>query len=205
MLYFHGNAEDVDLILVSLSRLACTVNTVLYVVEYPGYGAATGRPSEKGCFEAADALWHHVTALGWDAPHIFICGRSLGSGAAVYLAAKHVHLAGLALISPLTSCLATQLGAAIARVLKHCDLMKNAERMKHVHCPLTVIHGEKDHVVPCSHGRQIHRMASDPFTPLWIPKRGHNDMPEWEINDHLKHFVDVVIARGGSETAPLLQ
>ena len=59
----------------------------------------------------------------------------------------------------MSSGIATQLGL-FARVLRPIDIFVNTERIRSVSCPVVVVHGTADWVVPCSHGRTlpIHHM-----------------------------------------------
>ena len=67
--------------------------------------------------------------------------------------------------------------------------MQNAERVPRISCPLVVIHGTADMVVPCSHGRQLHAMAQKASEPLWVKGAGHNDIPLDVILGHVGRFI----------------
>jgi hypothetical protein len=45
-------------------------------------------------------------------------------------------------------------------------------------------------VVPCSHGRTLHKLAPNSHEPLWCHGRGHNDLPEEDVFSHLRDFLD---------------
>src|SRR5262249_21633001 len=56
VIFFHGRTGNMMHELSSLSMLhAMGVNMLM--VEYPGYGLSDGRPSERGCYRAAEAAW----------------------------------------------------------------------------------------------------------------------------------------------------
>ena len=44
----------------------------------------------------------------------------------------------------------------LARLLRPIDLFLNSERISSIRCPVVVLHGTRDWVVPCSHGRALH-------------------------------------------------
>lgn len=131
---------------------------------------------------------------------IVLFGRSLGSGPACYIAEKVEReggspadgLAGLVLLSPLCSGIATQLGS-LARLLRSIDLMHNVDRLPRIRCPIVVLHGTADRVVPCSHGRTLHSLARVSHPPLWIAGRGHNDIPDEPIFNHVAGFIGRVV------------
>ena len=115
IIYSHGNAEDLAQGWPELQRVADVLRIPVFGFDYPGYGTATGRTSEIGCFAAARAVWSHVREQEPQA-RIVLWGRSLGSGPAVHLAAtarpaeQASALAGLVLQSPVASCVGTVLG-----------------------------------------------------------------------------------------------
>ena len=204
LLFSHGNAEDLGDTLPFLSRCAEFLQVPVIGYEYPGYGLARHggshksngggggpacEPSEQGCFEAAEAAYAHVRGR-WPEWQVVLFGRSLGSGPACFIAeqAGGAKLAGLILLSPLCSGIATQLGP-LARVLRPIDLFVNTERIRSICCPVVVLHGTADWVVPCSHGRTLHRLALHSCEPLWARGKGHNDMPEADIFRHICGFV----------------
>jgi abhydrolase domain-containing protein 17 len=47
-----------------------------------------------------------------------------------------------------------------------------------VRCPVLVIHGEADDIIPFQHGQRLYASAPEPKQFLWIPGAGHNDFME---------------------------
>jgi len=82
IVYFGGNAEEVSWMLEEGPRRVPGAGWLL--VDYRGYGASEGAPSEKAL--SADALrWYdHVSK---PSQRVFVFGRSLGTGVAVHVAA----------------------------------------------------------------------------------------------------------------------
>lgn len=97
LIYFGGNAEDVALNLPDL--IAAFPNRAIYLLHYRGYGASSGKPSEKALFQDALALFDEVHPRH---AQITVMGRSLGSGVAMYVAA-HRPIERLFLITPFDS------------------------------------------------------------------------------------------------------
>ena len=54
--------------------------------------------------------------------------------------------------------------------------------------PCAIMHGTEDEVVPCENGRALYRALQQPFSPLWIEGRGHNDMPDTEVFEYTRVF-----------------
>ena len=85
--------------------------------------------------------------LGIDAKKIIVCGRSIGSGPAVHLAAKY-NPRCMFLISPIKSVvsIARKLCGNLANILmdERFDNVKVANKVK---CPVALFHGIEDNMV----------------------------------------------------------
>ena len=83
MIYFHGNGEDIGCCIETCSRLADALNAVVFVPEYPGYGASRGTPSSESIDAIARAVTTSICSQIQVPPsRIIIMGRSIGTGAA---------------------------------------------------------------------------------------------------------------------------
>ncbi len=174
ILYLHGNGEDLGGIRSHLESLRVLTGCSVLAVDYPGYGLSSGKPSETGTLRAADAAFDHLVSVrGYSQEDIVLWGASLGSGPAVDLAARR-HVRGVILVAPFTSTFRT-----ITRVkLLPFDRFDNLAKIDRVQSPLLVLHGERDEVVPFSHGRELADAAVNApvrrFLP--VPGAGHNDL-----------------------------
>jgi pimeloyl-ACP methyl ester carboxylesterase len=126
------------------------------VFDYPGYGRSEGRPTEGGCYAAADAAYDWLTrSRGVPPESVLLFGRSFGTAVAVDLAARRPHRA-LVLVSPFTSIPdAAQaqfplLPTGLAR--NRCDT-----RAKVIRCeqPTLIVHGTRDRLVPFELGERV--------------------------------------------------
>jgi fermentation-respiration switch protein FrsA (DUF1100 family) len=157
VLFSHANAEDVTTIYVWLRELAQALDVNVLAYSYTGYARSYGEPSEQHVYADADAAWAYLTDVR-RVPHgrILMYSRSIGSGAAVYLARRlsdaRTPPAGLVLQSPILS---------VFRVAFHFrftlpgDLFPNVDRIPGVECPVFVVHGTHDEVVPFWHGEEL--------------------------------------------------
>lgn len=174
LLYTHGNAEDLGDVLEMADGWQNKGFGVM-AYDFPGYGRSTGTPRESTCEEAIEAAWNHLTiSRGIIPSKIIIVGRSVGSGPSVWLAERK-RSAGLVLISPFTSVFAVRIPVPIFPR----DRFPSLKRIPQVKCPLLVIHGEEDTLIPASHGQKLvaaARVADKKF--LGIPGAGHNDLFE---------------------------
>ncbi|MEL6588995.1 MAG: alpha/beta hydrolase [Bacteroidota bacterium] len=87
VLYFHGNADDLQRWGEYLTDLTEKGYAVL-AIDYPGYGKSPGKPSEEGIYQATELAWQWALER-YSPDQIVIYGRSLGSGAASYLSSQH--------------------------------------------------------------------------------------------------------------------
>jgi fermentation-respiration switch protein FrsA (DUF1100 family) len=170
LLYSHGNAEDLGGVYPLLVRLREIGFSVL-AYDYRGYGTSEGKPSERGAYADIDAAYAYLTTtLGIPPGHIIAYGRSVGAGPAVDLAARR-PIGGLVLESAFTTAL-----RVITRVpLLPFDRFRNIDKIGRVGCPVLVMHGRADEVVPFAHGLALWRAAPEPKRFLWVDGAGHND------------------------------
>lgn len=175
LLWFYGNGENIAT-LAPVLREFRPPGTGLLVVDYPGYGASGGRAGEGAAYEAADLAYDELAALpGIDPDRIFAYGRSLGSAVATHVAATH-RVAGLILESPLTNAreIAARAYPFLPRFLVRLRL-DNIKTIAHIHCPVLVLHGTADRVIPPDMGRRVAAAAPGPAELVWIDGADHND------------------------------
>ena len=174
LIFFHGNAEDLGGIEPFLHLLRDRLGIAVLAWDYRGYGRSGGRVGEPATLRDAHTIFAYVTdALGVPTDRIILYGRSLGGGPAVELAASE-RCAMLVLQSAFTSTF-----RVMTRVrLLPFDKFNNLARMPRVRCPVLVIHGTADRVVPFYHGQQLYAAASGPKRHLWVEGAGHNDLVE---------------------------
>ncbi len=97
ILFSHGNAEDLGMILEWFLEFSQEVHVNILAYDYEGYGKSKGRPSEEGCYEDIDAAYAFLTQTMRTPPEqIVLYGRSLGSGPSCYLA-ERLHKAQVVL------------------------------------------------------------------------------------------------------------
>lgn len=188
VLMSHGNAEDLGSIYGVLHEWLYRDFSV-FVYDYPGYGTSSGKTTEKSVYQAAHAAYLYLTkTLDIPANRIIIYGRSIGAAIATQLALTHPS-AALILESPFVS--ASRVVTKIP--LLPFDKYNNLAKIKKIHCPVLVIHGTSDEIIPFWHGQKIYQAANHPKDYFWVEKAGHNDILLLEADmywEKIKHFVD---------------
>jgi pimeloyl-ACP methyl ester carboxylesterase len=145
--------------------------------EYLGYGMSGGEASEQGCMEAAEAAYQYlVTEKRTQPSRLIVEGGSLGAAVAVDVAANHpvgglVMLSGFSSIRDMTFRKYPYLPVDL--LLLHP--MDSVARLRKVKCPVLIVHGTADEVVPYDMS-QILLDAAPPGTGLLsLPGAGHSD------------------------------
>ncbi len=192
ILYSHGNAEDIG-DLKPLMELFRDHGFSTFSYDYEGYGTSTGRPSEKNVYRDIEAAYNYLTTdLKIDPDRIILLGRSIGSGAAVELALKH-RVAGLVIESGCVSAF---------RIRTHIPLVpfdkfNNLAKIKNIHCPILVMHGKNDKIIPFWHGQALFNKANPPKMHSWVDGASHNDF-FWVAGDDywktIEEFASMIIA-----------
>jgi fermentation-respiration switch protein FrsA (DUF1100 family) len=196
ILYSHGNGEDIEGVREVLELLQYKGFSVL-AYDYRGYGTSAGSSSEKKSYKDVEAAYEHLVGeLNTPAERVIALGRSVGGGVATHLACRK-KVAGLILESSFVSAFRV----ATRVPLLPFDKFRNISKIKKVRCPVLVIHGKKDKVVPFWHGEKLYKRANEPKLKFWVEEAGHNDLVSRAGSrylDVIKEFTDAVKARSKS-------
>lgn len=192
LLYSHGNGEDLGTIRPKLRHLR-KAGFAVFAYDYRGYGLSEGVPSAEGTYlDIAAAYGYLRDELAVEPERIILHGRSVGGGPAVDLAAR-VPVAGLILESSFT----TAFRVVTRLPLLPGDRFRNIDKIGDVECPVLVIHGRNDRIVPFSNGPALYRAAPEPKRKYWVEGAGHNGL--WldagpEYDEVLREFAALVSA-----------
>ena len=139
---------------------------------------------------------------GIDPSLIVLFGRSLGTGPTVDLCSRSPNIAGCILQSPLESGIRCFIGVCTSYTLYPMDIFRNYSKIENILCPVFIMHGTDDLVVPCNNGRSLYAQLQErschsslEYPPLWIQNRGHNDIPEDIILNHSRKFLNFLKTR----------
>jgi fermentation-respiration switch protein FrsA (DUF1100 family) len=177
LLYCHGNAGNLSHRGESMRRWHDQLNVNVLIFDYPGYGKSEGKPSEAGCYAAADAAYQWLIQSARIQPQdIIIEGGSLGAAVAIELARRVPHRALIA-ISAFTSIpdmARCQFPWLPARWLVR-NRFDNLSKIADCAGPVFIAHGDCDNLVPFSQGQRLFAAARE-------PKRFYR-MVGWDHND----------------------
>jgi fermentation-respiration switch protein FrsA (DUF1100 family) len=180
--------------------------------DYRGYAENPGSPSEDGLATDARAVWNYATKeLGVPRERIIVCGESLGGGVAIRLVSdlcrEGTPPAGLftqATFSSLTDAGAYHYPILPVRWILR-DRFDSLSRIGNVTCPLLMIHGQRDRIVPFMQGEELFSKAPSASATgldkqfVSLPEADHNDIfdysptaaSEWMTT--MRGFVDQVM------------
>jgi fermentation-respiration switch protein FrsA (DUF1100 family) len=170
LLYSHGNAEDLGVVRPILPVLRQLGFAVL-AYDYRGYGTSEGSPSERHAYGDIEAAYQHLAReRGVPSDRVIAYGRSVGAGAAVDLASRH-PVAGLIVESGFV----TAFRVMTRLPLLPFDKFRNIDKIAHVRCPVLLMHGEADEIVPLWHAQRLFQAAPPPKRLLAVAGAHHND------------------------------
>jgi abhydrolase domain-containing protein 17 len=213
LLFSHGNAEDLGMIYDWFNDLARVLRCNIMAYDYTGYGKSNGSPTEDGCYNDIEAAYNYLINERHILPEqIVLYGRSLGSGPSCYLAAKTAtkegrSVAGLILQSPLLSAYRV---AFNFRFTMAGDKFPNIDYAPNIQCPVFIIHGTQDEVVPFWHGQDLFLSVKQHWRakPFWVEGAGHNNIeamlrPTGAFVAKIVEYLDLhIAARRGRPARP---
>ena len=176
MIVFNGNAGNRAYRSDLAAQLPASGLSVL-LFDYRGYGENPGSPTEEGlALDARAARRYVLSRKDVDARRLVYLGESLGSAVAVRLAVEHPPHAVI-LRSPFTSFV--ELGRLhypilpVGWILR--DRYPSIDRIAKIGCPLLVIAGSADSIVPASQSRRLFEAALEPKRLELVEGADHND------------------------------
>ena len=180
ILFFHGNAEDIGLAYELLNHLRVTLQVHIIAVEYPGYGIYQGDCNEGRLYEDAYNIFSYLVTTGVEPSDIIPFGRSIGSGPASYLASE-IRPAALLLMSAYTSIKAAvkDIAGAFAQYFIK-DRFRNIDHISKVTCPVFLLHGQKDNMIPFEHSQDLRDKCAGPCSLILPANMDHNEFDFFE-------------------------
>jgi fermentation-respiration switch protein FrsA (DUF1100 family) len=158
VLHFHGNGENI-MHMESVAAPFVSRNYNLLAMDYRSYGKSTGTLSQESLYSDAMLFMHYLEDSGWKASDIIIYGRSIGTSIATQLASQKTPK-GLILHSPFYSLnsliLETRPYLPVDILLKYP--LESAEYMSKVDCPVLILHGDADSIVPLSSAEKLSKI-----------------------------------------------
>ncbi len=188
VVYAHGNAGNLSHRIPTAEVWRRQLGLSVLLFDYRGYGRSQGVPDESGIRQDTLAAYGEALRLGGEIP--LVAGRSLGTVPAIYVAAER-EVRGLLLDSPMAS--AARMAPRVLPLpgIRHLISMQldNVGSIGRVQCPVLILHGQQDRIIPIEQGREVYNAARE-ATFVALPGLGHNEPRTTpEVLNHFRSFV----------------
>jgi pimeloyl-ACP methyl ester carboxylesterase len=187
ILFFHGNYESLETEATAEVPLLHATDANVLVVDYRGYGSSSPLQASGPTTEAdARAALRYLTEQRHVAlSNIVLAGRSIGAGVATQLAVESPEIAGLILMTPVTSIadVANQSWTfrCLLRPVEWFTRASNFDteaKITAVHAPLLIVAGTRDALARPWMAERIHERANAPKSLHMVEGADHNDIVE---------------------------
>jgi fermentation-respiration switch protein FrsA (DUF1100 family) len=151
-----------------------------FMVDYRGFGKSKGKRNEAILYSDSQYLYKWLSTK-YKEEHIVILGRSFGSGVAARIASWNKPKM-LILDSPYYSFNHNmkRWGFWLPISLLSRYKIPTYQFLKHVTCPINIIHGSRDTLISYKQGVKLYEENKDRATLYTISGGKHNDLPEFE-------------------------
>lgn len=187
---FHGNAGNIAL-RAGKTRDFLNRGYGYLLAEYRGYGGNPGKPAEEGLYADGRAWLESVKSYP-----VVIWGESLGTGVATRMATEYKAQAVI-LEAPFTR--AADVGQKAYPYLPVSLLIRDRfdsiSRIRDIHSPLLIVHGEFDDVVPIQLGRRLFETATEPKEFVMLSGAGHSNLYDFGIVPAIDVFLQKTLAK----------
>jgi esterase/lipase len=180
LILFHCNGIDIFSLKNTYDYFAHFKMNLL-IPEYPGYSLyKTSSPSSKKCLENSLIIYDFClkNIKNISEKKIFIFGRSLGTGPAIYLASQR-NPAGIFLLSPYTTF--AEVGKSFHKEEFYNKLtqhLRSIDYVDKVKCPICFCHGKNDKLIDCKDSIELFEKCEENNKReiFLIDGMGHNDI-----------------------------
>ncbi|CAL6002829.1 Serine_aminopeptidase [Hexamita inflata] len=142
-IYSHGNSENIPLSQLWMDDLCRILRSTFICYDYLGYGETSGRPSESSSIVICEQILNYAKE-NYPESQIVLWGRSIGSVPTVSVG-RNSLVSGIIVESGLSSGLNLVCEKPVCKCL---DGFKNVQKLGAVNCPVLLMHGTDDEVVP---------------------------------------------------------
>ena len=185
-LWFGGVGGNLSLRVGEFAAVQEHTGANIFGFDYGGFGYSEGKTSVRStAVDARAALSHLETRYGVQSDQVLYLGVSLGAAVAIRLAAETSSPRGAALVAPFASL--TDMARLVHPVLTLGGRLvgpkfHSMSYVGRIGCPLLILHGAEDTLVPPSQGRKLFNAAAEPKRFAEIPAADHldiGDQPEF--------------------------
>ena len=180
LISFHCNGMDIFSTFLTISKVADKLGMSCLAPEYPGYSMYSSPKSSEQCLQDSLFIYDFIlqNMKNITEKNIYIFGRSLGTGPAIYLSSKR-NPAGTFVLSPYTT---------FGSVAKHhheedfynklTKHFRSIDYIENVKCPLCIFHGKSDKLIDHHDAIELYEKCNknEKRQLHLIDNMGHNDV-----------------------------
>ena len=193
LIVFHCNGVDMLDSFDTCSYLYEKYKINVLFPEYPGYSIYDSPLSSEKCLKNAliiyDYVLNHMKNIS--EKNIYILGRSLGTGMAVYLSSER-NPAGVFLVSPYTTF------AEVGKMFHTNEFyqalsnhFRSIDYIDKVKSPLFIIHGKSDSLIDCSEANKLYEKNNGKIKEIkLIENMDHNNIGSFNLEKYIMKFIN---------------
>ena len=185
VLFSHDVCSDLGKIYPFLYDLSTQLKCDVIAYDYSGYGRSTGTFKETEVTNDIEAVGNFINYQQIGFSSIVVFGQSIGCIPSIHFSRQNRTIAGLILMSPLSFSDYNKM----KNWNKNEKNIYNLSDIKDICCPILIIHGQKDELVPYTNSDEIAKQMS--AVNRWFPKSGkHLNIYEKSRKTFLKKVND---------------
>ena len=187
-MWFGGAGGNLSLRVGEFAAVRRHTGANIFGFDYRGFGNSSGKATVRNtATDARAALAHLQRAYGADQAHTLFMGISMGAAVSIRLAAESWSPLAMALVAPFASL--RDMGRLFYPTLTWSgrligDRYNSVALVDRIDCPLLILHGTDDELVPLAQGRKLFDAAREPKRLVTVDAADHmnvGDYPDfWE-------------------------
>ena len=167
VIFSHSSSSDIYTFFDDLRKFSSEYGIITVCYDYPGYGLSKGKPTEKQCYEALEAVIDFYNRRMYE---IILIGISFGTGVVIDYSHKKDWHNPIILISP-------HKNISKNTIFGERIIFSTSSKIGDLFCPIKIFHGQSDNVVNVSQAKDLYKKLSNKaFSPVWIKDVGHYDV-----------------------------
>jgi len=179
--YSHGNSRSLDDWAWIQEDFTLKGYDVL-IYDYRTFGKSKGNITEHNLYSDARYIISYLQET-YAEDQIVIYGRSLGASIATQMATEF-NVKSLILETPFSSMLsmvhASTPYVPVKYILRY--KLNNKRKMRNLLCPVHILHGTQDELIPLRHAKRLYQTNSNPASSLTIVEgANHNNVSQYPI------------------------
>lgn len=160
-----------------------------FIMDYRGFGKSSGRRTESILYSDLQQVYKWL-AEEYSEKNIILYGRSLGSGLASRVASWN---------SPKMLILDCPYYSFLHHIRRYGFILpiywllryhiRTDHFVKKIKCPIYILHGERDRMIPMRQGEMLRDLAPDKITLFPIHGAGHNNLTDFPLYHDLLYDI----------------